>query len=403
MQQALLAPQYKLGRKGLISLIFLLNMTGPMSTDLYLSAFPTLLHDFGTTSDRLNLTLVGFFISFAVGMLFMGPFSDKLGRKPILITGLLIYGISSLFCSWANTVEWLILFRVTQALGAGGMVSVSTAMVKDSFSDEDRPNIIALLQMLGVFAPTVAPLIGAQIIRYFSWHVTFDILAVIALISLIISLFLTETLPKANRLQGNLFESFLSLKDVLRIKPFMVFLGSMAGTSIIYMSFLSISSYIYIQWFDLTETQYSLFFAANSLVLFVGPRLYLYARKQFLPKQIIRFAFAMIILSGLLILTIGKQSPYLFLVSFFPVTFSNGFLRAFSSNILLGQKNMNAGAAASVINFSNTALGSLGMMLGTLGWSNYVEGLGYITLIAMCYSICLWLFFLKNNYKLNGL
>ena len=403
MQQALLAPQHKLGRKGLISLIFLLNMTGPMSTDLYLSAFPTLLEEFGTTSDKLNLTLVGFFISFAIGMLFFGPFSDKLGRKPILITGLLIYGISSLLCSWANSIEWLILWRVTQAIGAGGMVSVSTAMVKDSFNDEDRPNIIALLQMLGVFAPTVAPLIGAQIIRYFSWHVTFDVLAVISGISLVISLFLTETLPRANRLQGNLFESFLSLKDIIRIKPFMVFLGSMAGTSIIYMSFLSISSYIYIQWFDLTETQYSLFFAANSLVLFVGPRVYLYARQQFLPKQIIRFAFAMIILSGVLILTIGKSSPYLFLLSFFPVTFSNGFLRAFSSNILLGQKNMNAGAAASVINFSNTALGSIGMLLGTLAWGNYVQGLGFITLIAMVFSISLWVLFLKKDYKLNGL
>ena len=62
----------------------------------------------------------------------------------------------------------LIFFRITQAIGAGGMVSVSTAMIKDTFSDEDRPKIIATLQMLGVFAPTVGPLIGAQIIQH-SW------------------------------------------------------------------------------------------------------------------------------------------------------------------------------------------------------------------------------------------
>lgn len=62
MKNELLMPQYKLGKKGLIFLIFMLNMTAPMSTDLYLSGFPTLLKDFNTTSDILNYTLVGFFI-----------------------------------------------------------------------------------------------------------------------------------------------------------------------------------------------------------------------------------------------------------------------------------------------------------------------------------------------------
>lgn len=403
MKNELLMPQYKLGKKGLIFLIFMLNMTAPMSTDLYLSGFPTLLKDFNTTSDILNYTLVGFFISFAIGMLFIGPMSDKIGRKPILLSGILVYGISSLLCSLAPSVEWLIAFRITQAIGAGGMVSVSTAMVKDSFSDEERPGIIALLQMLGAFAPTVAPLIGAQIIQYFSWRVTFDVLAGIALISFGVSCFLTETLSEDKKLKGNVFQSVLSLKDIVVNKPFMTFLLSMGGNSIIYMSFLAVSSYIYIQWFDLNETQYSLFFAVNSLILLVGPRVYIKLRHKFTSAQIIKISFGLIVLSGILLLTVGKYSPYLFLVSFFPVTFSNGFLRAFASNILLGQPNMNSGGAASIINFSNTTLGSIGMFIGTLGWSNYIQGLGTITLLSMCFSIGLWIYFNKKQYTLNGL
>ena len=403
MSKHLIKPQYKLGRKGLIFLIFLLNMTGPMSTDLYLSAFPTLLKEFNTTSDILNYTLVGFFVSFAIGMLFIGPLSDKIGRKPVLLGGIFIYGLSSLFCSFSTSIEMLIFFRITQAIGAGGMISVSTAMVKDSFTDDDRPGIIALLQMLGAFAPTIAPLIGAQIIKYYSWQVTFDVLAISALFSFIVSLFVTETLDKSERLKGNVFTSIFSLKDILINKPFMIFLLSMYGMSIIYMAFLAISSYIYIEWFNLSETEYSLFFAVNSMILLVGPNIYLLARKRFTPNQIVKFSFGTVLLAGILILTIGKNSPYLFLLSFAPITFSNGFLRSFSSNILLGQSNMNSGGVASVMSFSGTALGAFGMMLGTLGWTNYVQGLGWITFIAMAFSIFLWITFLNKNYKLKGM
>lgn len=403
MSNQLIRPQHKLGRKGLIFLIFLLNMTGPMSTDLYLSAFPTLLKEFNTTSEILNFTLVGFFISFAIGMLFIGPLSDKIGRKPVLLSGIFIYGLSSLFCSFSTSIEMLILFRITQAIGAGGMVSVSTAMVKDSFSDDDRPQIIALLQMLGAFAPTVAPLIGAQILKYFSWNVTFEVLAVIACFSFLISLLVTETLKSHERLKGNVFLSILSLKDIIVNKPFMTFMLSMAGTSIIYMGFLAISSYIYIEWFNLTETEYSLFFAINSLILLVGPNVFLLVRKRLLPKQIINISFGTIILAGILLLTIGEKSPYLFLIAFAPVTFSNGFLRAFATNVLLGQKGMNSGGVASILSFSGTGLGAVGMILGTLGWSNYIQGLGFITLIAMTYSISLWVLFQKKNYKLHGM
>lgn len=403
MTISLKQPQDKLGKRGLLLLIFLLNMTAPMSTDMYLPAFPILLKEFDTTSAMLNITLAGFFISFAIGMLFIGPISDKYGRKPVLLTGLFLYGSASLLCGQADSIELLITWRILQAIGAGGMVSVSTAIVKDSFTDEERPNIIALLQMLGAFAPTVAPLIGAQIIKHYNWHITFDVLAIIAACSIGITMFFQETLPKQQRLTGNVLQSIWSLKEIIVHKPFMTFLVAMGGTSIIYMGFLAVSSYIYIEWFHLTETAYSLFFAVNSLILIVGPRVYVMVRQKYSAKQIINISFTTIIIAAGLILTIGKQSPYLFLLSFAPITFGAGFLRSFSTNILLSQDNMNAGASSSLINFSNTALGAFGMYLGTIGWSNYVNGIGYITLLGSTFSLLLWFIFQKKRFILKGI
>ena len=394
--------QNKLKRAGLITLILLLSMTAPLSTDMYLAAFPTILEEFSTTTQMLNYTLAGFFIFFALGMLLMGPLSDKYGRKPVLLGGLGLYVLSSLMCSFSVNIEMLILFRITQALGAGAMVAVSTAIVKDSFNDSERPRIIALIQMLSVFAPTLAPIIGALVIKYINWQMTFVVLALIAVISVIMTLLFEETLNKEKRLKGSILETFTSLGSIIKNKPFMTFLVSTGATASIYMAFIAISSYIYMDWFNLSETEYSLFFAFNSIVLMIGPNVYLRLKDRLTSKQIVLYSFATIMLGGILTLTFGKISPYIFVLTFLPITFSNSFLRAFSANVLLGQREMNAGAAASVISFTNTGIGALGMLLGALPWSNYIFGLGAIAIIAMIFSFTMITIFLKKGYKLHG-
>ena len=206
--------QPKLKRKGLIGMILLLSMTAPLSTDMYLAAFPKILKEFHTTEQMLNYTLVGFFLFFALGMLFMGPLSDKYGRKPVLLSGLGIYMISSIFCALSVNIEMLIFFRITQAIGAGAMVAVSTAIVKDSFNDSERPRIIALIQMLSVFAPTLAPIVGAVIIKYLNWQMTFIVLAFIVLLSASFAIMFKETLSKDKKFEGNILQTFTSLGSI---------------------------------------------------------------------------------------------------------------------------------------------------------------------------------------------
>lgn len=394
--------QKVLKRKGLIGLILLLSMTAPLSTDMYLAAFPTILEEFHTTTQVLNYTLVGFFLFFALGMLFMGPISDKYGRKPVLLGGLITYLVSSVLCALSGSIELLILFRITQALGAGAMVAVSTAVVKDSFNDSERPRIIALIQMLSVFAPTLAPIIGALVIRYLDWQMTFIILSLIASFSVFLTLLFNETLTEDKKLKGGILSTFQSLGSIYRNIPFMTFLLATGLTSAIYMAFIAVSSYIYMEWFQLTETQYSLFFAFNSIILMVGPNVFIRVKDKLTPRQIVLYSFFTILVGGVLTATIGKSSPFLFVLTFLPITFSNSFLRAFSANVLLGQKEMNAGAAASVISFTNTGIGALGMVLGALHWTNYVTGLGVIAIIAMIMSFGLIFIYFKKGFKLHG-
>ena len=394
--------QPKLKRKGLIGMILLLSMTAPLSTDMYLAAFPKIIKEFQTNEQMLNYTLVGFFLFFAIGMLFMGPLSDKYGRKPILLSGLGIYIVSSLMCALSTGIEMLIIFRILQAIGAGAMVAVSLALVKDSFDDTERPKIIALIQMLSVFAPTLAPIIGAMVIKYLNWQMTFVVLSLIVFGTTIMALLFKESLPKDKRFKGNILENFISLGTIYKNKAFTVFLLATGFTGAIYMAFIAISSYIYMDWFKLSETEYSLFFAFNSIILMIGPNVYLKVKDKLTARQIVLYSFGTIMLGGILTILIGKYSPFIFVLTFLPITFSNSFLKAFSANVLLGQKEMNAGAASSVISFTNTAIGALGMVLGALPWMNYIFGLGCIAVIAMILSFGFIFLFFKQKYKLQG-
>lgn len=160
-------------KAGLIALITVLGMTPPLSTDMYMPSLPKMADYFGAAPVVVNMTMVAFFISMSVGMLIMGPLSDRSGRKSVLIISLLLYMIASVFCAITSSVYFLILMRIVQGIGAGGMVSLSIAIIKDCFDGSTRATALAVVQSMSVIAPILAPVIGALIIQVSTWRTVF--------------------------------------------------------------------------------------------------------------------------------------------------------------------------------------------------------------------------------------
>ena len=109
-------PQPRLRRGGMIALITMCNAIAPLSTDMYMPALPDMASYFKAADSTMNLTLVVFFLFFALGILVFGPISDKIGRRPTMIAGISLYIAASIACGLAMNVYFLIAVRILQAL-----------------------------------------------------------------------------------------------------------------------------------------------------------------------------------------------------------------------------------------------------------------------------------------------
>lgn len=395
--------QKYLKKKGLITLIAVMNMIVPLSLDMYLPAVPHMTQVFDTSESVVNFTLVGFFFFMAVGILLFGPLSDKYGRKSMLLLGTGVYAIFSAACAIAPTIGFLIVVRIVQALGAGCMMAVSTALIKDSFEKRTRDVVLAVVQAMAVIAPMLAPIVGAWIVTVSGWRMTFWVLVAMAILCFAAVLLLQETIPAEERNKGSVLSSLGGLYKVGKNTGFSLFLLTVGVLSAPYMAYISVCSYIYIDFFSLSETTYSYFFAVNSAAAILGPVAYLRLNARIGAKSFMNIAVILSLVCGLLLIFFGSIAPLVFLLCFLPFTIAESAVRPFSTAILLNQQESDIGSASALINFTHTVLGSFGMVLGTAGWSSFIIGLGIILAGGSVLALIGWITLRKSGISVKGL
>lgn len=391
MQQAInntIKIQKKLREKGLIFFIVFLSLVIPLSTDIYLPALPKMAAIFNDTKGLVSYTLIGFFIFFGLSTLFWGPLSDKFGRKPVLMLGIIIYTIGSILCIMASNIHSLIFYRIIQSIGGGAIVAVSGAIVKDSFEGKKRESVMAFVQSMSMIAPLIAPILGAFLLKITSWRGLFVILALFGLLALIGVTLFEESLIEKH--EGDILSSIGRLTHVAKNPNFsslmIIFLLSQIGN----MAFVSASAYIYINKFQLNEQSYSFFFAINAFFLIIGPLFYIKLSKHLSSFQVVVGSFIVMILSGIFVCIFGINSPFIFASAFIPTSFFSGVLRPLGTNLMFNQQKGDAGSASSLMNFAATIFGSFGMFLASFNKIDNVILLGSLTIITAVISIILW-------------
>ncbi|HII05842.1 MAG TPA: multidrug effflux MFS transporter [Methanotrichaceae archaeon] len=391
--------QKYLGEKGLIALITFLSAFVPLSTDLYLPALPGMAQYFNVSADLANLTLILFFVFFAAGTLLWGPLSDKYGRKPVLLIGLSIYTAASLACASSWDIYHLIAFRILQAIGGSGAFAVATAMIKDVYDSKSREPILAMVQSMVLISPVAAPVLGALLLKFMSWRGVFLALAFIGLLALAGSMALQETIDKRN--SGSMLQALGGLYKVARNPGFSSLLAQFSLPSVSVMAFIAASSYIYINGFGLSAQVYSYYFSINAIGMVSGPMLYMRVSRKYRRRSIIIACFAVISASGLLISFFGGFQPWILTMVLLPATISASCVRTPGTNLMLEQQRGDTGSAAALMSCFGIFMGSIGMTIISLNWSNTILVLGMMNILIGLVCMALWLRISQKPYVMQ--
>jgi len=248
----------------------LLAAVGPFAIDMYLPALPRIAASLHASTAATQMTLMVFFLAFGLCQIVYGPVSDAVGRKPPLYFGLALFTAGSIGCGLVGSIEWLILLRFVQGIGASAVMVIPRAIIRDLHTGIEATRLMSLVMLVLSVSPILAPLVGSGLIAAFGWRAVFAAVAVVAVLGFVlVATCLPETRLPEDRVRVSVASLLAGFGLLLRSRRFLglTFIGGFGMAS--FMAFLASSSFIYIDHFGLTPTQYSLAFSVNA-VGFIG-------------------------------------------------------------------------------------------------------------------------------------
>lgn len=178
----------------LSTLIVLTGLT-VMTLNLFLPSLPRMADSFGVADAVIAFAVSGYMVAAAAMQILLGPLSDRIGRRPVLIGALSVYVLASIGCVLSQRIEWFLFFRLAQAAGVAGAV-LSSAVIRDLFSERQAASKLGSVAAAMALAPMLGPSIGGILEAGFGWRASFVLFAVAGVAALGLVLWdLGETRP----------------------------------------------------------------------------------------------------------------------------------------------------------------------------------------------------------------
>lgn len=339
---------------------------GPFVTDFYLPALPQLTTVFSTTSSAIQMSLTLCLIGLAIGQLFIGPISDKYGRKMPLIVSMVIFSLATLCCLLTTDIYIFLACRFLQGLSGAGGIVISKSVASDLHTGKELVHFFAVLGCVQGIAPICAPFLGGLLLSISDWQGIFYTLFGIGIVLSLIFIPFHESLPDERRQKGSIYSGLKHYKAFFTHKEFMVYMVILTLTQGILFIYISSSTFIFQQTYGLSALLYGVCFGLNSLAIMAGS---LFAGRIGDPARALNVgewgAFIAVIASAACIVA---QLPFLLIeLSIWAMLFFMGIIFTMATTLALDLERNNAGSASALIGFFSFLAGGIAAPITGMG------------------------------------
>lgn len=348
-----------MNKKMSTSLIILLAAVfamSPFAIDSYLPAIPVMATDLNIETSMVAVTVSIYVLGLAVGQLFGGPLSDRFGRRPIMVVGLLIFSIGSLLLASAESMEMLWAWRVIQSIGGGIAVVGVPATIRDNAEGKEAARLFSLVALIMMLAPSIAPTVGTVILKTLSWHWIFIMLSVVAVI---VALGAAVVMPKEEKAsKPKAAGGYIS---VIKEHRALGYLFAQAFGYAVLMTFITNAPFAYIEHFGVTVELFSGLFIANVIGIVIVNRVNSLLLRAYEPSSLLKAFLGMQVIGGLILVSsmiIAPENLWFAVVGFVISIAANGGIMSNSSACFMRYFGNNAGVASALLGAVQYGIGA---------------------------------------------
>lgn len=355
-------PAHAAPRRPPVLALIAVSALSPFAINSIVPSMPAIALAFEANYGRVQLVLSLFLASIAISQIFVGALSDRFGRRPVLLIGLLIFSVVTLLATAAPSIDALIAFRIVQ--GASGCVGIvlARAIVRDLFDRRQSASMLGYVTMGYAVAPMVAPVIGGLLQESFGWTAIFLFTAMLGAGCVAVT---WAYVPETNHNPAprlSFASTFRDFGQLLRNWDFLLFTANCGLSSGVFFAFLGGAPYIADHILGLTPGVYGIWFGTTPIGYVAGN----YIAGRFTE----RFGVARMILAGSAIALISTAlSPILFYfgfdgaaVLFLPMVLvgvANGLLLPSAISGAISVRPDIAGAASGLCGAAQIGLGAV--------------------------------------------
>ncbi|MBA6378332.1 MULTISPECIES: multidrug effflux MFS transporter [unclassified Colwellia] len=336
----------------LLPLLILMVIFSPLAIDIFLPALPIMAEELLVPMKEIQWSITIFILSMGFGQLISGPLADRYGRRPVAMAGIIIYGLASLLCAYADNLAFFLLSRLVQGFGACAIVVAAFASVRDKYNAIESGVMYSYLNSAICCIPALAPLLGNVLTEYFGWRSNFQFMTGYAVFAGLILFFtLKETRPTHTIPSKNL----ISLGHFITVAKHPVFLFNalvvMLSMAIIIAYVTSSPAWLMVR-LGLDQQSFVYWFSLNAVINIVACFLAPQVLVKFGARVTIGFGMVLLIVAGLLMLTLLTwQTPAAFMLPIMISSLGFSLLMGACAGQALAPFGEKAGSASALLGF----------------------------------------------------